>query len=290
VTGREDLVARYFPDDDNDAQATRLTSIPIQSDDTRTDREADVVTHVPQVGPATQTRLAGANISTAGELATASVETLETVGIGDRRAAFLIGQAQDYVADVVPVSRSSASSDLTNDKQSGGEGVGNSISAAQMAAAQDAVNNDDAARLASNVGLAVGNAMGGGVPTAAQSAQIATQVGLPVTPQTTQFLQVASAMGLSGAQAQTVIQDVQGHDTLSTAVTGSIRASLSTLTLANGGQLDSAGMTQAVGLLEGAARSLVTASQAIQNGSTQRADGEAARMGSTRPQTTAASQ
>ncbi|MEL6407420.1 MAG: helix-hairpin-helix domain-containing protein [Chloroflexota bacterium] len=283
VTGREDLIARYFPGGDG-SQDTQVAQIAIMSEDSVRNLNTDDVIRVPQVGPATQDRLADVDITTAGALAGASVETLGTVGIGERRAAFLIGQAQNYVDNPVVASGSSP----TNNTDRSGSAVSQDAvaSPAQIAAAQDAANNDDAVRLANGVGIAVGNAMGGRVPTTAQSSRLASQAGLPDVPQTTQFLQVASAMGLSGTQAQTVIQDVQQQDALGTEVTGSIRASLSTLTLAHGGQLDTTGMAQAVSLLEGAARSLVNATQSMNNTDHSRIEAEAATIGSTRPQTT----
>jgi predicted flap endonuclease-1-like 5' DNA nuclease len=281
ATGREDLIAQYFPDGAS-PQAPQTTEIAIVADDVRLDVTTDAVTNVPQVGEATQERLAGAGIRTAGELANASVNDLASVGIGDRRAEFLIGQAQSYVG------APSASSDETEVVQNSTLSGGEAVSADRLAAANDAVNNDDAVRLANGVGVAVRNALsGGGTPTAAQTAQITAQAGLPDMPQATQFVQVASAMGLSGQQAQAVIQDVQQNNALGSEISGAIRSSLSNLTLSNGTQLDSAGMDQAVGLLEGAARSLVTAANTLNNGSGNTEAGDAATAGSTRPQTSA---
>lgn len=281
ATGREDLIAQYFPDG-APPQTPQTAEVAIVAEEVRLDVTADAVTNVPQVGEATQERLAGAGIRTAGELANASVTDLAGVGISERRAEFLIGQAQSYVG------APSASSDETvivqNSTLSGGEAV----SADRLAAANDAVNNDDAVRLANGVSLAVRNALsGGGTPTAAQTAQITAQAGLPDVPQATQFVQVASAMGLSGQQAQAVIQDVQQNNALGSEIAGAIRSSLSTLTLSNGSQLDSAGMDQAVGLLEGAARSLVTAANTLNNAGGNTEAGDAATAGSTRPQTSA---
>lgn len=279
ATGREDLIAQYFPDGAS-SQAPQTTEVAIVTDDVRLDVTADAVTNVPQVGEATQDRLAGVGIRTAGELANASVTDLAGVGIGERRAEFLIDQAQSYVG--TPSTSSNETDVVQNSTLSGGD----AISADRLAAANDAVNNDDAVRLANGVGVAVRNALsGGGTPTPAQTAQITAQAGLPDVPQATQFVQVASAMGLSGQQAQAVIQDVQQNNALGSEIAGAIRSSLSNLTLSNGAQLDSAGMDQAVGLLEGAARSLVTAANTLNNGSGNTEAGDAATAGSTRPQT-----
>lgn len=283
ATGREDLIANYFPDGVA-PQAPQTAEIAIVAEDVRLDLTTDAVTNVPQVGEATQDRLAGAGIRTAGELANASVSDLAGLGIGERRANFLIGQAQNYVG----VPPTPASSEEMVDIQGKTLSGGNAVSADQIAAANDAVNNDDALRLANGVGLAVRNALsGGGTPTPTQTAQITAQAGLPDVPQATQFVQVASAMGLSGQQAQTVIQDVQQNNALGADIAGAIRSSLSTLTLSNGSQLDSAGMDQAVGLLEGAARSLVTAANTLNNNGGNTEAGDAATAGSTRPQTSA---
>jgi len=279
VTGREDLIAQYFPDG-APSQAPQTAEVAIIAEDVRLDVTADAVTNVPQVGEATQERLEGAGIHTAGELANASVTDLAGVGIGERRANFLIGQAQSYVG-ALP-----ASTDKTVNVQNSTLSGGDAVSADRLAAANDAVNNDDAVRLANGVAVAVRSALSdGGTPTPAQTAQITAQAGLPDVPQATQFVQVASAMGLSGQQAQTVIQDVQQNNALGSEIAGAIRSSLATLTLSNGAQLDSAGMDQAVGLLEGAARSLVTAANTLNNGSGNTEAGHAATAGSTRPQT-----
>ncbi|MEM9955376.1 MAG: helix-hairpin-helix domain-containing protein [Chloroflexota bacterium] len=317
ATGREDLVATYYPDgvptgtntDDTESSNTPspvlidrvdepsspresfLSSIEqdypqaigradlvtpnetpdlsVSTDAVQIDLTGDVVTNVPQVGQATQARLAGAGISTAGELANASSQDLAAVGIGQRRAGFLINQAQEYVAP--PANRASVPS------------------ADQIAAAGDAVNNDDGVRLANRVASAIRSAStSGGIASSTQAQQVASQAGLPNTTASSQFVQVASAMGLNEQQAQTVIQDVQNNNALGAEIGQSIRASLATLTLANGSQLNNAGMEQAVGLLEGAARSLVSAANSLNGaGGAAPTEAETATAGSNQPQTTA---
>src|SRR5690606_12425832 len=144
------------------------------------DVEAEDVIQVPQVGEATQNRLADAGITTAGQLANASPEQLTGVGISERRADFLIGHAQSYVGEV-PVQAGEQSVVL---QQSDLSGSGNNPGADQIAAANDAVNNDDAVRLANGVGAAVRTALSSGVtPTSVQATQIAAQAGLPEVPQ-----------------------------------------------------------------------------------------------------------
>src|SRR5690606_12667133 len=93
ATSREDLVSRYYPDG-VPAQQPATQAIDIQADAVSVDVEAEDVIQVPQVGEATQNRLADAGITTAGQLANASPEQLTGVGISERRADFLIGQAQ----------------------------------------------------------------------------------------------------------------------------------------------------------------------------------------------------
>lgn len=275
-TGRQDLIDQYFPE--GAPQQPQTADIAIQADDVSVDLATDSVTAVPQVGPATQERLAGAGITTAGDLANASTPELADVGIGEKRANFLIDQAQGYVET------ESVSSEKTGIVQEPAF-AGGSTGADQIAAANDAANNDDAVRLANGVGTAVRNALNSeGTPTPTQANEIAAQAGLPDVPQATQFVQVASAMGLSDHQAQTVIRDVQTNNAIGTEIGQSIRASLSNLSLPSGSQLDNGGMDQAVSLLEGAARSLVTAANTMNNGASA-ADGDAATVGSNRPQT-----
>ena len=280
VTSREDLVSRYYPDG-LPAQQPATQVIDIQADNVSVDVAAEDVIQVPQVGEATQNRLADAGITTAGQLANASSEQLTDVGISERRADFLIGQAQTYVGEVP------AQADEQNDvlQQTSLSASGNDPDADQIAAASDAVNNDDAVRLANGVGAAVRTALSSGVtPTSVQASQIATRAGLPEVPQAGQFVQVASAMGLNQQQAQTIIQDVQNNNAIGAEIGQSIRASLSTLTLSNGSQLGHTGMEQAVSLLEGAARSLVSAANTM-NTSTGTTDGDAATVGSNTPPT-----
>lgn len=262
VTGRADLVEQAAP---NTSDTLDLT---ISADDVQIDLATDSVTNVPQVGQATQERLAGAGISTAGQLANANSQDLASVGIGQRRAGFLINQAQEYIDP--PAKRSSAPG------------------ADQIAAAGDAVNNDDGVRLANSVATALRSASSsGGIASSTQAQQVATQAGLPNTSESSQFLQVASAMGLNEQQAQTVIQDVQNNNAIGAEIGQSIRASLSSLTLANGSQLNNTGMEQAVGLLEGAARSLVSAANSLNGAGGSSTEAENATAGSNQPQTTA---
>ncbi|MGB7337703.1 MAG: helix-hairpin-helix domain-containing protein [Phototrophicaceae bacterium] len=260
-TGRDDLVAQY----------TDTLTLDGSANQGQIGLATDTVTNVPQVGQATQERLAGAGIRTAGQLANASSQDLASVGIGQRRAGFLINQAQDYLAP--PTNRLSAPS------------------ADQIAAAGDAVNNDDGVRLANSVATAVRSASNrGGISSSTQAQQLATQAGLPNRSESSQFLQVASAMGLNEQQAQTVIQDVQNNNAIGAEIGQSIRASLSNLTLANGSQLNNTSMEQAVGLLEGAARSLVTAANTLNGAGGASTEAENATAGSNQAQTPTRSQ
>jgi len=281
TVGREDLIEQYFPNDET-LLSPQTAVVDIMTDDLRLDLNVDAVTNVPQVGEATKDRLAGAGIHTAGELAHASTTDLTKLGISELRANFLINQAQSYLG-MTPEDISSAE---TSTVQNGTVSNDTTFNTDRLAVANDANNNDDAIRLANGVGIAVRNATsGGGIPTPTQTAQITSQAGLPDIPQTNQFVQVASAMGLSGQQAQTVIQDIQQNNALGSEIAGTIRSSLSTLTLSNGSQLDNTGIDHAVGLLEGAARSLITAASTINNGGNGNTEArDAATVGSTQIQ------
>ncbi|MEO1666716.1 MAG: helix-hairpin-helix domain-containing protein [Chloroflexota bacterium] len=159
--------------------------------------------------------------------------------------------------------------------------VDSSPSAAQYAAAVDASNNDDGVRLATSIGSAINTAMSSGrVPSTNQAQQIATQSGLPPGRESSQFVQVASAMNLTPQQAQNVVSDVQNTGQIGTEVANAVRSSLASLTLPNTGQsLDDGGMDRAVSNLERAAQALVQAANSMDSSGGASGDSERATSG-----------
>jgi hypothetical protein len=134
----------------------------------------------------------------------------------------------------------------------------------QFAAAVDASNNDDGMRLSTAIGTAVASTntdSGQRVPDTNQAMQIAAGAGLPQTPESGRFLQVAAAMQLSPQQAQHVVQDVSSSGRIGPDVAAAIRQSLSGLTNRTGQNLNNGGMARAVGSLERAAQALVNTTQ-----------------------------
>jgi predicted flap endonuclease-1-like 5' DNA nuclease len=238
--------------------------VPLSSGDIK--RSDDGVRLIRSIGPSTEEQLASLNITTAGQLAQADPTALASLErITPARATQLVHVAQDHITPT-----SVAQSAVPQQIQTAVSlpPTVTSLNVPEFVAPIDTNHKEHELSLATGMGEAISSTNNTGrIPNSHQATQIAQNAGLPAIREAGQFVQVASAMRLSPQQAQAVIHDVQQTGQIGSEMSGSIRSSLSSLTLPKSGQpLGDQGMSRAVGNLERAAQSLITASNNLQGG------------------------
>ena len=217
---------------------------PITTSDSRvmaSTRAGESIRVLKGIGTVTEQKLNRARIQTVGDLAQAEVEDLTALdGFSPSRANYMIRNAHQHLGQT--------------------DSTANETQADAIAARVDAADDDDNARLATQLATSVQRALvqtGGAVIGRADARHIAQTQGLGATPASGDFLRAASVLQIPPAQAAQVVQEVASTGNIGAQLASSLQAGLAQITLPNGTQLDSAGIQQAVQGLERAAQALV---------------------------------